>query len=107
MNGRHMRDRHAVIMIHLQLNTCLKQQARSKEGSFTGENLSPRSKRFMSLLPKPKTPEAMVLLNLKRIKAQVAHGMDQIKSVQSLASSFLKEYFERIPPVQVPFIVFC
>jgi hypothetical protein len=58
----------------------------------------------MSLLPKPKTSEAVVLLNLKRVKAQIANGMDQIKKVQYLASSFIKEYFERIPAVQVFFI---
>ena len=79
------------------------QHARTQEGCFTGENLSPRSKRLMDLLPKPKTPEATVLLNLKRVKAQVANGMDQIKRVQSLACSFIKEYFERIPADKVQF----
>jgi hypothetical protein len=82
-------------------DTSLLQLARTKEGDFTGENLSPRSQRLMNLLPKPKTSQAMVLVNLERVKTQVANGMDHVRKVQFLSSSFIREYFERIPPVQV------
>ena len=77
------------------------QQARTSGGSFSGENFSPRSKRLMTLLPKPKTYEAKVLMNLQRVKAQVADGMSQIESVKLVASEFIKSYFERIPVHQV------
>ena len=55
----------------------------------------------MTLLPKPKTYEAKVLMNLQRVKAQVADGMSQIESVKLVASEFIKSYFERIPVHQV------
>jgi hypothetical protein len=63
----------------------------------------------MAVLPKPKTFEATVGLNLNRVQAQIAEGLDKIEQVQVLTSSFIKDHFERIPPdqVRVPFNVIC
>jgi hypothetical protein len=81
------------------------QKARTCAGIYSGENLSPRSKRLMAILPKPKTYEATVGLNLNRIQAQIAQDMDRIEQVQVLTSSFIRDHFERIPPDQVPKIL--
>ena len=77
------------------------QKARSQTGSFKAENLSPRSRRLMAILPKPKTIQATLSSNLNRVQAEIAEDMDKIKQVQVLTSSFIKEHFERIRPGQV------
>ena len=60
----------------------------------------------MALLPKPKSYEETVGLNLNRMQAQIAKDMDRIGQVQSLSSSFIKDYFEHIPTDQVLFCEF-
>ena len=77
------------------------QKARSQTGSFKAENLSPRSRRLMAILPKPKTIQATLSSNLNRVQAEIAEDMHKIKQVQVLTSSFIKEHFERIRPGQV------
>ncbi len=64
--------------------------------------MSPRSRRFINLLPKPKTYEATVMKKLERVKAQVADGMEQIRRIQEISSSFIRHHFARIPLPQVP-----
>jgi hypothetical protein len=81
------------------------QHASTDSGSFTGENLSPRSRRLMSLLPKPKNMQDVILCNLNRIQMQVATEMGKIEHVQAVSSSFIREYFARIPPEKV-FLIF-
>jgi hypothetical protein len=77
------------------------QKARDDEGEYTTENLSPRSRRLMAVLPKPKSKEETVGLNLNRVNAQIAEGMDKIEKIQTLTSNFIQEHFERIPSDQV------
>jgi len=77
--------------------TDLEQQARGSDDKYDGRDLSPRSKRLMSLLPKPKTITERVRDNLQRVQGQVASGLDQIQKVHSIASSFTRQHFARIP----------
>ena len=60
----------------------------------------------MAILPKPKTFEVTVGLNLNRVQAQIAKDMVKIEQVQILTSSFIKEHFERIPPEQVTCVAY-
>jgi hypothetical protein len=55
----------------------------------------------MAVLPKPKSSEETVGLNLNRVQAQIAIGMDKIERIQSLTSDFIKDHFDRIPNEQV------
>ena len=89
--------------MHISPNTGLLglQRARTQSGSFRGDNLSPRSRRLMAYLPKPKNLQATVGFNLNRVHTQIAQDLDKIKQVQILASSFIKEHFEKISPEQV------
>ena len=79
------------------------QKARASDGRYSGENLSPRSRHLMALLPKPKTVERAAVDDLNNMQAQVAHGMCKIEQIQRLSSSFIKEHFDRIHPGQVIF----
>ena len=63
--------------------------------------LSPRSRRLIQYLPKPRTLTEVVRADLSHTIAQVAFEMGQIQRVQSLASSFIRTHFERKSPDQV------
>jgi hypothetical protein len=55
----------------------------------------------MSLLPKPKSLQDVILSNLNRMQEQVASEMGKIEKVQAQSSSFIRDHFARIPPEQV------
>lgn len=91
---------------HLDSLNCVSlQRARTRTGAFSGENLSPRSRRLMNILPKPKSYAVTVGLNLNRVQTQITEDLDKMEQVQALISSFIKEYFERISPEKVPFLL--
>ena len=89
------------VFLYLHDSVPMWQHARTKAGDFTGENLSPRSKRLMCFLPKPKSLQDVVISNLTRMQEQVASQMEKIEKVQALSSNIIRDYFARIPHQKV------
>jgi uncharacterized protein involved in type VI secretion and phage assembly len=88
-----------MIDFRLNIDSCpepnLFQKARQTDG------ISPRSRRLLHLLPKPKNEIDKALARLTHVQGQMTQAMNEIQKIQQITSTFLKRHFELIPTEQV------
>jgi hypothetical protein len=82
---------------------CIKfvtQKARVEDGGFTDQNISPRSKHLMSILPRPK-PFGKALKRMEDSQRRTAKNVENQDEVQALTGTFIRKTFESVDPEQV------